>query len=118
MRTFRRRWPCGAPSRRSVQGLRRRRGAEVALFKQKYPEEIAKRIRPGQRLVKGWPVLQFGSVPTFDESTWDFRVYGQVENEYTLTYSELKALPNVNVPADMHCVTGWTTLDNAWEGIS
>jgi DMSO/TMAO reductase YedYZ molybdopterin-dependent catalytic subunit len=90
----------------------------MALFKQKLPEEVAKRVPPGQRLVKGWPVLHFGSIPHFDESTWDLRVYGLVENEYTLSYSELKALPNANIPADMHCVTGWTTLDNAWEGIS
>jgi DMSO/TMAO reductase YedYZ molybdopterin-dependent catalytic subunit len=90
----------------------------MALFKQKLPEEVAKRVPPGQRLVKGWPVLHFGSIPNFDESTWDLRVFGLVENEYTLSYSELKALPNANIPADMHCVTGWTTLDNAWEGIS
>jgi len=90
----------------------------MALFKQKLPEEIAKRVPPGQRLVKGWPVLHFGSIPNFDESTWDLRIHGLVENEYTLSYSELKALPNANIPADMHCVTGWTTLDNAWEGIS
>jgi DMSO/TMAO reductase YedYZ molybdopterin-dependent catalytic subunit len=89
----------------------------MALFKQKLPEEVAKRVPPGQRLVKGWPVLHFGSIPHFDESTWDLRIYGLVENEYTLSYSELKALPNANIPADMHCVTGWTTLDNAWEGI-
>jgi DMSO/TMAO reductase YedYZ molybdopterin-dependent catalytic subunit len=23
----------------------------------------------------------------------------------------------VTIEADMHCVTGWTTLDNAWEGV-
>ncbi|HEY2803684.1 MAG TPA: molybdopterin-dependent oxidoreductase, partial [Actinomycetota bacterium] len=89
----------------------------MALFKQKLPEEVAKRVPPGQRLVKGWPVLHFGSIPHFDESTWDLRVYGLVENEYTLSYSELKALPKANIPADMHCVTGWTTLDNDWQGI-
>ncbi|MDP9242611.1 MAG: molybdopterin-dependent oxidoreductase, partial [Actinomycetota bacterium] len=90
----------------------------MGIFGKKYPEEIAKRIPPGQRLVKGWPVLQFGSIPKFDESTWDFRVFGLCENPFTLTYAELKALPNVKIDADMHCVTGWTTLDNAWEGIA
>jgi DMSO/TMAO reductase YedYZ molybdopterin-dependent catalytic subunit len=90
----------------------------MGIFGKKYPEEIAKRIPPGQRLVKGWPVLQFGSIPKFDESTWDFRVYGLCENPFTLTYAELKALPNAKIDADMHCVTGWTTLDNAWEGIA
>ena len=84
----------------------------------RYPEEIARRVPPGQRLVKGWPVLHVGSIPVFDEATWDFRLFGLIENEVTLSYSELKALPNVHVPADMHCVTGWSTLDNEWEGVS
>src|SRR5438067_1596538 len=96
MRASSRRCPCGVPSPR---GARARGRAEMALFKQKYPEEIAKRIPPGQRLVKGWPVLHFGSIPDFDESTWDLRVYGLVENEFTMSYPELKALQNVTIPA-------------------
>ncbi len=83
----------------------------------KYPEEVAARVPPGQRLVKGWPVLHYGPIPRFEESTWDFSVTGLVENPFTVTYSELKALGPAKIPADMHCVTGWTTLDNEWEGI-
>ena len=83
----------------------------------RYPDEIAARIPPGQRLVRGWPVLHYGAIPRFDEATWDFRVYGAVEHEYTLSYSELKDLGPARVGADMHCVTGWTTLDNEWEGV-
>ncbi len=78
---------------------------------------IAGRIPPGQRLVKTWPVLHFGTVPRFDESTWDLRVFGLVEQPLRLSYAELKALGAVTVVADMHCVTGWTTLDNAWTGV-
>ena len=84
----------------------------------RYPDEIAKRVPPGQRLVKGWPVLHVGPIPKFNEAEWDFQVDGLVENPYTLSYAELKALPNVTVQADMHCVTGWTTLDNSWTGVS
>jgi DMSO/TMAO reductase YedYZ molybdopterin-dependent catalytic subunit len=83
----------------------------------RYPEEVAARIPPGQRLVRGWPVLHYGAIPRFDEATWDFRVSGLVENELRLSYSELKALGPAKVAADMHCVTGWTTLDNEWEGV-
>ncbi len=83
----------------------------------RYPEEIAARIPPGQRLVRGWPVLHYGAIPRFDEAAWDFRVFGAVEDEYTLSYSELKELGPARVGADMHCVTGWTTLDNEWEGV-
>jgi DMSO/TMAO reductase YedYZ molybdopterin-dependent catalytic subunit len=88
----------------------------VKLFRN-YPEEVAKRVPPGNRLVKGWPVLHYGPVPKFDEAAWDLKVTGLVDNPFTLTYSEVKALGPVKVDADMHCVTGWTTLDNEWEGV-
>ena len=89
----------------------------MKLFGPRYPEEIAKRIPPGQRLVKTWPVLHFGPIPDFDESTWNLEVNGLVDNPYSLTYAELKALGPVDVQADMHCVTGWSTLDNTWTGV-
>ncbi|HET7309367.1 MAG TPA: molybdopterin-dependent oxidoreductase, partial [Actinomycetota bacterium] len=76
----------------------------MKLFGPRYPEEIAKRIPPGQRLVKTWPVLHFGPIPDFDESTWNLEVNGLVDNPYSLTYDELKALGPIDVQADMHCV--------------
>jgi DMSO/TMAO reductase YedYZ molybdopterin-dependent catalytic subunit len=89
----------------------------VKLFGTKYPEEIAKRVPPGQRLVKTWPVLHFDPIPTFDAADWRFEVSGLVEDPFTLTYAELKALGPADVEADMHCVTGWSTLDNTWTGV-
>ncbi|MFI5393683.1 MAG: sulfite oxidase-like oxidoreductase [Myxococcota bacterium] len=90
----------------------------MGLFTKNYPPEIAARVPPGQRLVKSWPVLHFGSIPRFDGEHWDLEVSGLVEEPFTLTYQELLDLPRVTVDADMHCVTGWTTLDNTWEGVS
>jgi DMSO/TMAO reductase YedYZ molybdopterin-dependent catalytic subunit len=90
----------------------------MGLFTKNYPPEIADRIPPGQRLVKSWPVLHYGAIPKFDGTNWDLEVSGLVENPFTLTYEELRALPNAKVGADMHCVTGWTTLDNDWEGVA
>jgi len=90
----------------------------MALFRQKPPDDVAKRVPPGQRLVTTWPVLHYGPIPKFNEATWEFRVFGEVEGAATLSYAELKALPNARIPADMHCVTGWSTLDNEWEGVS
>lgn len=85
---------------------------------ERYPEEIAGRVPPGQRLVKTWPVLHYGPIPTFDEATWNLEVLGLVENPYRLTCAELKALGPHDVRADMHCVTGWSTLDNTWTGVA
>ena len=89
----------------------------MQLFGKRYPDEIAARVPSGQRLVKTWPVLQFGPVPRFDEATWDFKVFGLVQNPLSFSYTELKALGEETITADMHCVTGWSTLDNAWQGV-
>ena len=89
----------------------------MKLFGPRYPEEIAKRVPPGQRLVKTWPVLHFGPIPEFDEASWDLEIGGLVEEPYRLTYAELKDLGAKDVQADMHCVTGWSTLDNVWTGV-
>ena len=89
----------------------------MGLFQKNYPPEVAERVPPGQRLVKTWPVLHYGSIPKFDGVNWDLGVSGLVENPFTLTYEELRALGPTGVHADMHCVTGWTLLDNDWEGV-
>ncbi len=41
-----------------------------------------------------------------------------VEKEKRLNYQEFTSLPQVKVYADIHCVTGWSKLDNIWQGIS
>jgi DMSO/TMAO reductase YedYZ molybdopterin-dependent catalytic subunit len=79
--------------------------------------EIAKRVPPGQTLTDKWPVLHYGSVPRFDPRTWDFRVFGNVEHPFRLTWQEFDALPKRAVTADMHCVTTWSKLDQMWEGV-
>ena len=91
----------------------------MGLFTKNYPRgDRRARIPPGQRLVKTWPVLHYGPIPKFDGTNWDLEVSGLVEHPFTLSYEELRALPHVTVDADMHCVTGWTTLDNTWEGVA
>ncbi|MGH2704734.1 MAG: sulfite oxidase-like oxidoreductase [Actinomycetota bacterium] len=81
------------------------------------PEPAPRRLPPGQRLAKGWPVLNYGSVPPFDPATWDFRVWGEVGKPLRLTYAELRGLPAVHAVADFHCVTKFSVLDNRWEGV-
>lgn len=80
--------------------------------------EVKDRLPPGQKLVKGWPVLHYGPIPSFDPSTWDFRVFGEVENPVTFSYEEFRALTSTRVEADFHCVTKFSVLDNDWEGVS
>src|SRR5207237_10212524 len=49
--------------------------------------------------------------------TWTFDVAGLVERPFSLAYEELLALPRKTVMCDMHCVTRWSRLDNAFEGV-
>ncbi len=75
------------------------------------------RIPPNQRLVTSFPVLHTGLPPRFDETAWRFSVTGLVENRLRWTWREFRALPAVTDVSDFHCVTGWSRLDNRWEGV-
>jgi DMSO/TMAO reductase YedYZ molybdopterin-dependent catalytic subunit len=77
----------------------------------------AGRLPPGQVATLKWPVLHLGGVPAFDRATWDFRVFGRVEQPLALSYDELLTLPHSEVVADMHCVTRWSRFANRWEGV-
>jgi DMSO/TMAO reductase YedYZ molybdopterin-dependent catalytic subunit len=76
------------------------------------------RVPPGQWVTKEWPVLHYGGVPRTKLETWDMRVYGLVAQPQRFTYEQFCALPTVQVQSDIHCVTRWSLLDSAWEGVS
>jgi len=78
----------------------------------------ADRVPPGQKVTEELPVLQFGDVPEIDISEWTFRITGLVKEEVELSYEEFMSLPRIKVISDAHCVTGWSKLDNEWEGVS
>jgi DMSO/TMAO reductase YedYZ molybdopterin-dependent catalytic subunit len=75
------------------------------------------RVPPGQHLTPGWPVLHVGAVPPADASTWRLTVTGAVERRTVLSWDDLRALPVITSRSDFHCVTGWSRLDNTWEGV-
>src|SRR5690348_18244255 len=66
------------------------------------------RLPPGQSLTLKWPVLHYGSVPHFNESTWDFKVSGEVATPAKLSWKEFLALPQIEATSDFHCVTRWS----------
>ncbi len=76
------------------------------------------RVPPGQRVTEKFPVLHYGKVPYIDISDWMFTISGLVEEERMLNYEEFTSLPQVKVFSDVHCVTGWSKLNNLWEGVS
>jgi DMSO/TMAO reductase YedYZ molybdopterin-dependent catalytic subunit len=76
------------------------------------------RLPPGQSLTLKFPVLHYGPVPSFNPATWDFRVWGEVEEEACWNWDEFNHLPRTRVTIDLHCVTRWSKADTIWEGIS
>jgi DMSO/TMAO reductase YedYZ molybdopterin-dependent catalytic subunit len=76
------------------------------------------RLPPGQSLTVKFPVLHYGPVPPFDPATWDFRVFGLVEEEKRWTWEEFNQLPRRKIKMDIHCVTRWSKFDTEWEGVS
>ena len=76
------------------------------------------RLPPGQSLTNKFPVLHYGPVPPFDPATWDFRIWGEVEQEKRWNWEEFMALPRTKLHMDIHCVTRWSKFDTDWEGVS
>jgi DMSO/TMAO reductase YedYZ molybdopterin-dependent catalytic subunit len=74
---------------------------------------------PGQNVLeaKGWPVLDLGQTPEVAPERWRLAVDGAVESPLSLSFADLLALPQVEVEADFHCVTGWSILDVAFRGV-
>jgi DMSO/TMAO reductase YedYZ molybdopterin-dependent catalytic subunit len=75
------------------------------------------RLPPGQYLTEKWPVLHAGSVPVTDLATWDFRIWGEVEEPLTLTWDEFDELPKTEHVQDIHCVTRWSRFDMSFRGV-
>ena len=75
------------------------------------------RVPPGQYVTQKWPVLHYGSVPSVDLATWDFRVWGEVEEPFTFSWEEFRQMPRKSIHRDIHCVTRWSRLDMDFEGV-
>jgi DMSO/TMAO reductase YedYZ molybdopterin-dependent catalytic subunit len=57
-------------------------------------------------------------VPRVDLATWDFKVWGEVENPFEFNWAEFKAMLRKSLHTDIHCVTRWSRLDMDFEGVA
>jgi DMSO/TMAO reductase YedYZ molybdopterin-dependent catalytic subunit len=95
----------------------------MALFRSRAEAKVRKagydpaRLPPGQYITEKWPVLHAGSIPSTDLSTWDFRVWGEVDEPLTLTWEDFDALPKSEHVQDIHCVTRWSRFDTKFRGV-
>jgi DMSO/TMAO reductase YedYZ molybdopterin-dependent catalytic subunit len=82
------------------------------------PAELAKRIPPGQHLVDDFPVLSAGPAPHLSLDRWSFELKVGPKRIQKWNWTEFNALPQTKVTRDIHCVTAWSKLDTAWEGVT
>jgi DMSO/TMAO reductase YedYZ molybdopterin-dependent catalytic subunit len=76
-----------------------------------------RRLPPGQYLTEKWPVLHAGTVPDTDLATWDFRVWGEVDNPITLDWEQFNDLPRTESVQYIHCLTRWSRFDTRFGGV-
>ncbi|GAB4161374.1 MAG: sulfite oxidase-like oxidoreductase [Candidatus Promineifilaceae bacterium] len=88
--------------------------------RRKQEEEVrsGNRLPPGQSLTQKFPVLHYGTVPHTNLDTWNFRIFGLVEEEKVWNWEQFNKLPRTQVTMDIHCVTRWSKFDTTWEGVS
>ncbi|GLB59674.1 sulfite oxidase-like oxidoreductase [Cytobacillus sp. NCCP-133] len=81
--------------------------------------QVSGRVPPNQNVTTAFPVLHYGNVPYYkDKKEWNLKVFGEVENELTFSYEAVMDLPQSEYKNDIHCVTGWSKLDNVWKGVA
>ncbi len=83
------------------------------------PEDVRRRLPPGQYLEQDFPVLTAGPTPRLGTERWDLRLVdpaGRVLSRWT--WEEFRALPRQEFTCDIHCVTQWSKLDTSWSGVS
>ena len=81
------------------------------------PDRVQPDAPPGQFVTDRFPVLTFGPTPRIGLDTWQFKIFGLVDQEITLDWQQFNDLPQVTLDAEFHCVTQWSKLQNTWEGI-
>jgi DMSO/TMAO reductase YedYZ molybdopterin-dependent catalytic subunit len=91
--------------------------ARIEQLRAKLPAAERERVPPGQFVTPGWPVLHYGSVPRTNLATWTFKVWGLVEHPLEWTWQQFAEQPRATIGTDIHCVTRWTKLDMAWDGV-
>jgi DMSO/TMAO reductase YedYZ molybdopterin-dependent catalytic subunit len=79
--------------------------------------EVADRLPPGQYLENGFPVLSAGPTPHVRTDDWKFTLKNGPKPIAEWSWEEFNALPQSKATRDIHCVTKWTKLNTAWEGV-
>ena len=80
-------------------------------------DERSGRIPPGQHIVENFPVLSAGPTPRVELESWKFTLKIGPRPVKSWTWTEFNSLPQTKMTRDIHCVTSWSKLNTAWEGV-
>ena len=81
------------------------------------PEGMEERVPAGQYVTPKMPVMNLGFAPQVDVKSWKLTVNGLVDHPVELDWDAFTALAGASETVDFHCVTQWTRLNVAWEGV-
>jgi DMSO/TMAO reductase YedYZ molybdopterin-dependent catalytic subunit len=79
---------------------------------------MKERVPPNQVVTSKFPVLSISNTPRVSREEFELKIVGSVDNPLTLKWEDLmRNFPKVEKVLDFHCVTGWSRLEDKWEGI-
>lgn len=86
-------------------------------FLSEQADPVRPRLPPGQRLTEGLPILDLGRRPDIKADQWALTLSGLVRTELILSWADFQNLKKTSYVHDIHCVTSWSSFDQAWEGV-
>ena len=88
-------------------------------FRSRRQEQTPKnRLPPGQYVTMDFPVLSAGPTPQIKVENWTFTLQLGGAILGTWNWAEFETLPQTTIKTDIHCVTKWSKLDTAWQGVT
>ena len=103
--------------RQKLIAAKQRWAREGRLLTGRKDPEKTRRLPPGQRETREWPVLDLGITPRVHTDDWRFSVGGAVEAPLKWEWRDFMAQPQLEITCDMHCVTAWSRYDNQFKGV-
>ena len=78
----------------------------------------AVKLPPGQYLTTDFPVLSAGPTPHMSLDQWEFTIDNGANVLRRWNWKSFLELSTETFTVDLHCVTRWSKLGTAWEGVS
>jgi len=75
-------------------------------------------LPPGQYQTDDFPVLSAGPTPHVPLEQWELTIDDGKDVLRRWNWKAFRELPAETVTKDIHCVTRWSKLSTAWEGVS